>query len=107
MKPTRSIHVHSVYFWLRDDLTNEQKETFIQGLDSLKSIETVRQAYVGVPALTNRPVIDRSYSYALIVVFDDQEGHDLYQTHKVHDRFREECGALWTKVLIYDSVNQE
>ena len=97
--------VHSVYFWLKDDLTSEQKETFLQGLKSLTTIESVRQSFTGVPAPTNRPVIERSYSYVLIVAFDDQEGYDLYQDHQTHDSFREQCSPFWNRVVIYDAIN--
>lgn len=96
--------IHCVYFWLKDNLTPEQKEAFLQGAKSLTTIETVKQGYIGVPAPTDRPVIERSYSYALIVIFDDQEGHDLYQAHEIHDRFRDSCAEYWNKVVIYDSV---
>jgi len=96
--------VHSVYFWLKPDLTLEQRAAFFRGVRSLTTIETVRQSYVGEPAPTHRKVIDRSYSCALIIVFDDELGHDLYQVHPVHDRFREECSSFWSKVSIYDAV---
>jgi hypothetical protein len=96
--------VHSVYFWLKDDLTSEQLETFKHGLRSLTTIESVKQSYIGVPAPTDRAVIDRSYSYGLIVVFDDQAGHDAYQEHETHDQFRRTCSPFWSKVLIYDFV---
>jgi hypothetical protein len=58
---------------------------------------------VGTPASTNRPIIDRTYSYALILVFENKEDHDVYQEHPVHDEFR----ALedhWLRVQIYDTV---
>ena len=60
-----------------------------------------------VPAPTDRPVIERGYSRALVLVFADQATHDAYQVDPVHDRFREECGGLWTNVRIYDSVSDE
>jgi hypothetical protein len=94
--------VHSVYFWLKDGLSSEDLQHFKKELLSLTKIETVRASYVGVPADTNRPVIDRSYSYGLVLVFDDKQGHDVYQEHEVHDRFRNECSVFWTRVLIYD-----
>ena len=96
--------IHTVYFWLKDNLTEEQENEFIRGMNSLTTIESVHQGYTGVPADTNREIIDRSYSHALILVFADQAAHDLYQTHPVHDRFRETCERFWRKVLIYDSV---
>jgi hypothetical protein len=98
--------VHSVYFWLKPDLTVEQRAKFWESARSLTSIESVRVGYVGVPASTDRPIIDRSYSCALVIIFDDDAGHDIYQSHPVHDKFRDECAPLWSKVLIYDAVTQ-
>jgi hypothetical protein len=96
--------IHSVYFWLRTDLSAAERETFVRGVTSLKEIRSVRHAWVGVPAGTDRPIIERGYSYSLTVVFDGREEHDDYQVDPIHDRFREECGSLWERVLIYDSV---
>lgn len=98
--------VHAVYFWLRDDLTSAQKRQFEDGLESLRHIEGVRHACIGVPAATDRPVIERSYSRALTLIFDDEAGHDAYQVAPVHDRFRKDCGSLWKSIRIFDSVEQ-
>jgi hypothetical protein len=95
--------VHAVYFWLRPDLTDEERDTFVRGARSLTTIELVRHGHLGVPAATNRPVIDRSYSYALTLIFDDAAGQDASQPHPVHRKFVEECGSLWSRVVIYDS----
>jgi hypothetical protein len=99
--------IHSVYFWLRPGITDAEREKFNSGVRSLLTISSVRQGWVGAPAATDRPIIDRSYSCALIVVFDDEAGHDFYQVDAVHDRFRDECAALWTKVQIYDAITVE
>jgi hypothetical protein len=96
--------VHAVYFWLRNDLSRAEKDRFRKGLDSLAAIEGVRHAYIGKPAPTDRPVIDRSYSAALVLVFDDEAAQEAYQVHPVHDRFRKECASFWTNVRIYDSI---
>lgn len=96
--------VHAVYFWLRDDLSDDERRAFEEGVQSLTTIDGIDRAYTGVPASTDRPVIDRSYSYALIVVFPDQAAHDAYQEHPTHGRFRKGCAHVWRKVQIYDSV---
>ncbi len=96
--------VHSVYFWLKPDLTEEQRAKFWDSVRSLRTIESARQCFIGTPASTDRPIIDRSYSCALVLLFDDQAGHDLYQDHPVHDKFRVECSPFWSKVVIYDAV---
>jgi hypothetical protein len=97
--------VHAVYFWLKDGLTDQDRNTFVRGVNALTTIETVLHGHVGTPADTNRPIIERSYSYALVLFFADKAAHDAYQAHPVHDRFREQCATLWRKVLIYDSVS--
>jgi hypothetical protein len=98
------VFVHAVYFWLRPDLTPAERQRFDAGLQTLAAIEGVRHAFVGAPAPTDRPVIERGYSAALVLVFPDQAAHDAYQVHPDHDRFRDECGRFWTTVRIFDSV---
>jgi hypothetical protein len=96
--------VHAVYFWLKPGLTPAQTGQFEELARAMSKIPTVRHLWLGKPAATDRPVIDRSYSYALTVVFDDAAAEDAYQKHPIHDTFREKCGSFWTKVLIYDSI---
>jgi hypothetical protein len=98
--------VHAVYFWLREDLTPAERNTFAAGLRSLRAIGGVRHGYIGSAAPTDRPVIERGYSRALVLVFADQAAHDAYQAHPVHNRFRAECGGFWTAVRIYDSISE-
>jgi hypothetical protein len=97
--------VHAVYFWLRDNLTPEERTRFELGVLSLLTIDGVEFGHVGVPAPTDRAVIERGYSTALVLAFADQQAHDAYQVDPAHDRFRDECKSLWTSVRIYDSVS--
>ena len=96
--------VHAVYFWLREGLAPADRARFVAGAESLLTIESVAHGWIGVPAATDRPVIERGYSYALTLAFADEAAHDAYQAHPVHDRFRETCAPYWDRVLIYDSV---
>ena len=97
--------VHAVYFWLRPELAPADRARFVAGLHALRGIEHVRAGYVGVPAPTDRAVIERGYSHALVLVFADEGAHGAYQRHPVHDRFRDECAGLWEALRIYDSVD--
>jgi hypothetical protein len=99
--------VHAVYFWLRPDLSDADRDRFLDGVRSLTTIDSVRHGWVGAPAGTNRPIVERTYSYSLVAVFDNQAGHDRYQSHPIHERFRVECGGLWQRVVIYDSVGSD
>ena len=96
--------VHAVYFTLRPDLPPADCNTFTAWLPLLRAIPSVRDGFIGVPAATERPVIDRAYTHALVLIFDDAAGEQAYQVHPVHDQFRAECGSFWTQVRIFDSV---
>lgn len=95
--------VHVVNFWLKPGLSAADIKKFEEGVQSLSAIESLVMFNVGKPAATDRPVIDRSYSYCELTVFNDEAGHDIYQQHPIHLAFVENCKHLWDKVLIYDS----
>lgn len=101
----RLMLIHSVYFWLKPDLTPAQRADFVRGVESLRAIKSVSQMYVGTPApIPARPVVDQSYSYGLTVVFTDVAAHDAYQIDPIHLAFVANCKALWTRVQIYDAI---
>ncbi len=95
--------VHVVNFWLKKDLSAAEITKFETGVKTLEKVESLIYYSVGTPADTDRPTIDRSYSYSLLTVFKDKAGHDAYQVNPIHLKFVEECKSLWDRVLIYDS----
>ena len=95
--------VHHVYFWLKQDLAPTDIQKFEETVKTLPGISHVRFGDVGKPASTNRPVIDTSYSYSLLLAFENKQNHDNYQVDPVHERFVSLCSSFWDKVLIYDS----
>jgi hypothetical protein len=97
--------VHVVNFYLKADLTAADIKTFEEGVKSLSAIESLVTFNVGKPASTDRPVIDKSYSYCELAVFEDEAGHDVYQVHPLHLAFVENCKHLWDKVVIFDSAS--
>ena len=96
--------VHSVFFWLRPDLTDAERAEFDRGIQSLKTVPSVGQVFIGNPApIPKRPVVDDSYSYALTILFKDVASHDAYQVDPIHKAFVNGCKHLWNKVQIYDA----
>jgi hypothetical protein len=95
--------LHTVLFWLKPGLPPESVREFEAGLRTLTAISTVRYRFIGTPAATRRPVIDSSYSYKLVVGFDDLAGHDFYQDVAEHKDFIARCSSFWTRVQIYDA----
>jgi len=95
---------HMVFFWLIND-TAEVHEKFLKELKGfVGQVEEIKKVHIGPPADTDRDVIDNSYSYSLVVTFDSRKEHDIYQEHAAHLKFIENASALWTRVLVYDSV---
>jgi hypothetical protein len=97
-----TMFVHTVFFWLKPGLSPEAKDRFVKGVNSLLAIKNLVHGSVGTPAETDRPVIDRSYSYGLLTVFENKAGHDAYQVDPIHLAFVESCKDCWESVKIYD-----
>ena len=97
--------VHHVLFWLKNPDSKEDVLKLIEGIETLRNIESVRAAYIGTPAATEkRAVIDDSYSVSELLIFDDLEGQEIYQVHPIHKKFIENYSYLWEKVVVYDAV---
>jgi hypothetical protein len=102
---TRNMVIHQVLFWLKNKDSEEDKATLKKGLGSLKGIGEVKQLYIGTPAATlKRDVIDDSYSFFMVMFFDDIAGQDAYQVHPLHTSFVEQYNHLWERVVVYDAV---
>ena len=97
--------IHHVYFWLKNPDDPEVHKKFLKGLKEMGTIESISLLHIGTPADTDRPVIDNTYHYSLLVGFKDRKGHDIYQEHPIHEKFRNKYSDMWTKVLVYDSVD--
>lgn len=96
--------LHHVFFWLKQATDENRRKQFRHALLKLASIETVRYKHIGMPASTNREIIDSTYTFSLLVVFDDEKGHAVYQEHPIHDEFREKFGDWWSHIQIYDTI---
>jgi hypothetical protein len=95
--------IHSVYFYLTHPESDADRAALKAGLETLRGIEGIEAATIGVPAATRRPVIDHTYDVSWILTFADQAAHDVYQDHPVHHDFVKNCQHLWQRVQIYDT----
>lgn len=95
---------HHVLFWLKADTSADQKAAFRKGLQSLEQIEVVKSFHIGTPAPIERAVVDTTYTFSLLLFFEDMAGHDVYQVHEIHKAFLDEFRILFEKVIIYDAI---
>jgi hypothetical protein len=96
------LFVHHVLFYAT---AGEQEQAkLLEGLQKLATIPCIRLAHIGTPADTNREVIERTYTYSWLCLFDSAEQEEEYQQHPIHDEFRNEYARYWEKVVIYDAT---
>lgn len=96
---------HTVFFWLKNPDSVEDRNKLIEGLKTLGQIEQVKAIHIGVPASTEqREVVVNSYQVSELLMFENVEDEKIYQSHPTHQAFVENCSHLWQKVEVYDSV---
>jgi hypothetical protein len=100
-----NVFVHHVFFWLANPDNQAEYQQLLNGIKTLATIKSVKDIHIGVPAGTNRPVIDVSYAFSLLLIFESQAMQDEYQVDSTHLKFVDDNKHLWSKVQIYDSVN--
>jgi hypothetical protein len=106
-KKLKGVLVHHVYFWLKEPENKAHRQQFENAIEKLLQVETIKLSHFGVPAATEkRSVVDHSYTYSYMVIFDSIKDQDIYQDHPVHHEFVEKNSHLWEKVLVYDSVDE-
>lgn len=99
-----NIFVHHVFFYLNEsDAAHAQ--SLVEGLQKLSKAAIIKQSHIGIPANTNRDVVDNAYDVSWLVFFNNAAEQDAYQTDPVHLQFVKECSHLWSKVVVYDCVN--
>jgi hypothetical protein len=102
---TKSMFVHHVYFWIKNPESKEDLAKLVGGLEKLSAVKHLDMFHIGQPADTERGVIDRSYAVSWLNVFKDRAAQDAYQIDPLHLQFIEECSSLWSKVIVYDSID--
>lgn len=100
----KELFVHHVLFYLKNAGNEADKAKLLEGLNKLAKVPTIKMVHIGTPAATNREVIDRSYTFSWLCLFDSAADEEAYQKHPIHDEFRNNYASLWEKVVIYDSI---
>ena len=70
----------------------------------LDKIHVIKTKYIGIPVASDRSVVDSSYTFSLIVTFNDNADQEIYQSHPAHVDFVENNKSMWEKVVVYDSI---
>ena len=95
---------HNVFFSL-----NDRSETAVS-----KMLAACRKYLTGHPGTKffacgtpnqelTRPVNDRDFDIALVIVFDSKASHDAYQNAPAHEQFISENKPNWRLVRVFDA----
>lgn len=96
---------HNVFFWLKEPNNAQDCLVFTTALQKfLEASIYPTTAVITKPAYTQREIVNNSYTYGLLVSFENKEKHDLYQAEEAHQLFLKEASHLWEKVQIFDSL---
>jgi hypothetical protein len=98
------VFVHHVYFWLKEPGDPQTRQALIAGLRKLAAAPDILWSHIGLPAESERDVVDDSYSVSWLAFFADKAAEDRYQVDPIHLKFVEDCSALWERVIVYDTA---
>jgi len=105
-KKLTNIFVHHVYFWLKNPQSREDLQKLTEGLSTLTRVRSIKSFHIGVPAASSRDVIDGSYSISWLTIFMTAKDEEKYQKDPVHFDFVKNYQHLWSKVVVYDSIDK-
>jgi hypothetical protein len=97
------VFVHHVYFWLKTPGDPDARDALIAGLSRLTAAPDILWSHIGLPAESERGVVDDSYSVSWLVFLADRAAEERYQVDPIHLKFVEECSPLWERVVVYDT----
>lgn len=104
---TQQTLVHNVFFTLKEGTPANIQKLTDACFKYLKNHPGV--VYFGAGPLVaelQRPVNDRDFHVALLVVFKSKQDHDTYQTAPDHLKFIEENKPTWDKVRVFDNYSK-
>ena len=99
-----AIFIHHVLFYPKANASEADQARLLEGLQMLAGIPCIKLAHIGTPAGTTRDVIERTYTYSWLCLFERAADEQHYQQHPIHDAFRGQYAVYWDKVVIYDAI---
>ena len=74
---TGKVH-HTVVFWLKADTPSETVEEITRSVKALGNLSMVESVVVGTPVMSEREVVDDSFSIAFTMTFKDEAALAAY-----------------------------
>jgi hypothetical protein len=76
--------LHVSLLWFADSARPADVDAFIACAEQIASIPGISSHAIGTPAMVTWPEPDQSWTFAMILGFDDRAAMDDYQSHPIH-----------------------
>lgn len=83
-KMAKGFLVHEVYFNLKDNLTDDQKQSFLNQIKTLHQISEVKNLKIGKFEFLNDPRALKDYEMIMTMEFESKKAYVKYQSHPIH-----------------------
>ncbi len=99
---------HSVVFWLKPDVSASQADEIIRSIKSMAALPMVQEVLVGKPVMSDRAIVDDSFSIAFTMIFEDAAALQAYGADPYHKKISSEVTMPYVaRGVIYDYQYQE
>lgn len=106
LNPTSSMtFIHHVLFWAKNPENKSEIDQLFKALKTLGGLPMIQSAHVGKPVVTDfdKPVTESSYTFSVVLIFDNAKKENDYLYHPMHKKFIDDNKHLWGKVQVIDS----
>jgi len=101
---TSATYAHHVFYWMKNEGNEEDKAKLLAGLKKLCTIQQIKFSHIGKPNEFKADVVEKSYAFSLLMIFDSLEAFDLYHKDPKHQEFVSTCKDLWGKKMGFGAV---
>jgi hypothetical protein len=100
MKNSAPGFLHTVFFWLKNPAYSTERQRFETSLKKfIDSSRFIKTRHIGVPAKTDRSVIDQSYTYCLSLTFYNRKKMYTWSLLGNQRYFGKKCWYMILKVF--------
>ena len=93
---------HTVIFWLKADTPTAKRDEIIRNTQSLEKLPMVEKVFVGQPIMSDRKVVDDSFSVAFTMTFKDEAALEAYNADPRHKKSSARTLPYVARGVIYD-----
>lgn len=94
---------HTVVFWLKPDTSKSNFDEIVKSIKSLEALSMVEKVIVGTPIMSDRTVVDDSFSIAFTMIFKDEAALSAYSADPTHKKISTEVTMPHVdRGIIYD-----